>query len=192
MHWLIMETLCAYIRENAGRPRPLPSEAIAILTKSPLKRYLREDRAFSESLRVIGSPTVDVQAAISVIGRRGLQQRENERGRLKDRGSGSSDDWRLDLTSCQLASAIFAGLDFRAARFSGSALYGADFRNTRLEDAQLREAHLEGALLWEVHLEGALLKEAHLAGARLHRAHLEGANLVEAHLEGTVLLDASS
>jgi hypothetical protein len=94
MHWPIMETLCAYIRENTGKPPPLP-----------------------ERIGAIDPPSVDVQAALSVIGRRGGIQREYERARREDKTTIASQAWRLDLSKCQLAGANLAGLDFAASRF---------------------------------------------------------------------------
>ena len=38
MHWSIMETLCAYIRENAGQQSPPPGDVVAIYAKGYLGR----------------------------------------------------------------------------------------------------------------------------------------------------------
>jgi hypothetical protein len=115
MHWPIMETLCAYIRENAGKPKPLPEYITAIMVRGFFSRALGEREALRSLEDGVDPPSVDVQAAISVIGRRGVEQREYERIR-RDYRSGASDAWRLDLTNCHLARASFAGLDFTGAR----------------------------------------------------------------------------
>jgi hypothetical protein len=123
MHWPIMETLCAYIRENAGKPKPLPKNIAAIVAKGFFSRTIGEGEILSGVADGTEPLSVDVQAAISVIGRRGVGQREHERIRRDDKRSGAPDAWRLDLTNCHLARPNFAGLDFAGARFIGSSLY---------------------------------------------------------------------
>ena len=187
MHWPIMETLCAYIRENAGKPRPLPENVTATVAKGFFSRTVGENETLPSFADTVDPPSVDVQAAISVIGRRSVEQREYERIRRDDKRSGALDAWRLDLTNCHLARANFSGLDFTGARFIGSSLYLSNFAGAALVGAQLNEARLEGASLYQVHLEDGQLHRAHLEGAMFNDAHLEGAELVEAHLEWALL-----
>jgi uncharacterized protein YjbI with pentapeptide repeats len=198
MHWPIMETLCAYIRENAGKPRTPPTNMLATLAEHWRNRL--SDKVYEEFKRVAGRPSVDVQAAIAVIGRRTETQREYERSRREEKTSRTTDAWRLDLSDCYLASANFVGLDFTAARFSGSSLYlsnfsqatltGAVFRNAHLEGANFHFAHAGNADFSKAHLDGARLTKAHINGAFLNEASLRGAWLNEAHLESTLLGDA--
>ena len=216
MHWPIMETLCAYIRENAGKPKPPPDALLAILTKPDRHRHHHGARETIEQIRAESDvletferdrPSVDVQAAITVIGRRSAGQLEYERARREDQTSKNADAWRLDLSNCHLAVGNFIGLDFTAARFTGSSLYlsnfwgaalagakfakghleGASFNKAQLEGAGFGEANLEGAWFNSADLEGAGFSEAHLDGAWLHGAHLEGASFREARLENAFL-----
>jgi hypothetical protein len=187
MHWPIMETLCAYIRENAGKPKPLPKNIAAIVAKGFFSRTIGEGEILSGVADGTEPPSVDVQAAISVIGRRGVGQREHKRIRRDDKRSGAPDAWRLDLTNCHLARSNFAGLDFAGARFIGSSLYFSNFAGAALVGAELNEARLECARLSQAHLEGAQLHRSRLEGATFVEAHLEGAEFVEAHLEWALL-----
>jgi uncharacterized protein YjbI with pentapeptide repeats len=187
MHWPIMETLCAYIRENAGKPKPLPENIAAMVARGFFSRPVAENETLPSFADSVDPPSVDVQAAISVIGRRGVEQREYERIRRDNSRSGAPDAWRLDLTNCHLARGSFAGLDFTGARFNGSSLYLSNFAGAGLVDAQLNEAHLECATLSRANLEGAQLHRARLEGAAFVEAHLEGAEFVEAHLEWALL-----
>jgi hypothetical protein len=100
-----------------------PKNIAAIVAKGFFSRTIGEGEILSGVADGTEPLSVDVQAAISVIGRRGVGQREHERIRRDDKRSGAPDAWRLDLTNCHLARPNFAGLDFAGARFIGSSLY---------------------------------------------------------------------
>jgi uncharacterized protein YjbI with pentapeptide repeats len=187
IHWPIMETLCAYIRENTGKPKP-PPKGMSAAFSGHWRNRLSEKTV--EEFTHDSGPSVDIQAAITVIGRRAEKQREYERSRREDKTSKNADAWRLDLSNCHLALANFVGLDFTAAQFSGSSLYLSDFRETTLKGAAFDKAHIEGASFRFAHPESAVFNEAHLEGARLTKAHLEGAFLIEASLTGAWLNEA--
>ncbi len=176
-HQTIVEILCAYIRENAklaGVQQPGQEPP-------PLR--------------------TDVQAALTVIGRR-------ERSERRERMSGNTlllDLRGTDLRRANLDSGHFEGVNLIYARleraFLGDAhlegailiqshMGGANLVGAHLEDAKLFEAHLEKAMLVEAHLERTDLNAAHLEGAILHDAHLEGADLRNARLDGVQLIRA--
>ena len=151
-HWPVMEVLTAYVRENA------PWNEGSALTEDPQQRETPK-------------PRVDVQAILTVLGRR--EHHYEKEGQI------------LELSKTDLRRA-----DLRQAHLKGANLW-----NARLERAFLAEAHLEGADLWEAHLEGANLRHAnlenvHLAGAYLEGADLVGSRLERAHLQGSHLEDA--
>lgn len=147
-HWQIMEILCAYVRENGRMPEPIPDDVRAALSKG--HRRLEEDEALVESWEEgLRPPRADVQAALTVIGRRGERQRAHE-----------SKDQRLDLRGAGLASADLSGLRFDRGLFVGA----------HLERASLDFAHLEGAWLIEARLEGAVFGETYVEGAKLSKA----------------------
>jgi hypothetical protein len=72
-----METLCPDVRENAGKPKPPPTGMSAALSGHWRNRL--SEKAVEEFTNDAGRPSVDVQAAITVIGRRAEKQREYER-----------------------------------------------------------------------------------------------------------------
>ncbi len=168
-YWTIMETLTAFVRENAPWRGEPPSE-------------LPEKEA--EAPKIAGPPT-DIQAILTVLGRRKYQY-----GHKEEKGP-------LDLTETNLRKADFRGAHLEgawlgyahleSANLKGAHLEGAWLVGTHLEVAKLAEAHLEGALLYDAHFWMADLKGAHLGGAYLEEAHLEGADLKGAHLEGADL-----
>ena len=134
-HWKIMEVLTAYVREHA-----------------PWK----EDQKVGEE-QLAPRLTADVQAILTVLGRRSRAYQNGEHQ-------------RLDLRET----------DLRRADLSGAHLEGAILSGVHLEGANLISVHLDKAFLGQAHLEGAIFKQAHLEGAYLIGAHLEGADLLGA------------
>jgi hypothetical protein len=122
-HPTVMEVLAAFVRENSREPlRP-------------------SSRAESGDDRPEPWIRPDVQAAVTVIGRRNPEH----------------DSQPVDLRLANLGGADLAGADLR-----GVILGGADLR-----DANLRGADLRGADLWTADLRGAYLRGVNLHGADL-------------------------
>ncbi len=149
-YWPAMDVLAAYVREHAPWKAPFASQA----ERPPPK------------------PAADLQAALTVLGRRARTYNNGE-------------SQRLDLRN----------LDLRGANLSGAHLEGALLRGTHLEEANLQGVHLEGAILRATHLEranlsGASIQKAFLGGARLDGAILREARLEEAFFGGARLDDA--
>jgi uncharacterized protein YjbI with pentapeptide repeats len=154
-HWTIMEVLTAYVRQNA----PAPTET------NP-----REDFA--------KGPSTEVQAILTVLGRRlrgGWREREGR--------------W-LDLGESDLRGAYLYGAHFSGAHFELAHVGGAKFYSAHLQDAWFSSAHVEGATFLGAHLERASFSNAHVSSAMFYRAHGEGASFIEAHAEGAMFIDS--
>jgi Pentapeptide repeats (8 copies) len=98
-HWPIMETLTAYVRE-----------------RSPWTRQSGKQTAEAEQEGAVEPPETDVQAALTVIGRRRLEH-EEERQRLHLSGT--------DLRSAMLDRAHLEGALLYGAHLEGADLHGA-------------------------------------------------------------------
>jgi hypothetical protein len=133
-HPTTMEVLAAFIREHSHEQWPKQAMQGAGRTTRP-----------------------DVQAALTVIGRRALRH----------------DSERVNLESAVLS----------RANLSGAKLGGANLARARLDYADLDRAYLFGANLNEADLTGARLARANLANAELTRADLTSADLDDADLE---------
>ena len=178
-HIQIIEILCAYIRTNS----PLKS-------KQSKAKKLRED----------------IQAALTIIGRRGNWQ-DGKKNLKKEKEQG----YRIDLRSCdlrgaQLNKANMADALLGRTNLSGAHLYkanlsdawldNADMSNTMLEKAILDKAQLDDANLSRSDIKNATLKNASLYGAnlsdaRLISADLTGARLINADMSDTFLYSAN-
>jgi uncharacterized protein YjbI with pentapeptide repeats len=156
-HWTVMEVLCAYVRENAPlKPGAKPEETSGV----------EEEEQETTGKPSLQPPRVDVQAALTVIGRR---EKRKEPG-------------QIDLGGARLQQAHLNRAHLPSAEFGRSDLRGAQLQYANLEWASLWEADLRVAILWGAELRGSNLQEANLRAAILKTADLEGANLREADL----------
>lgn len=207
-HIPIMETLCAYIRENSQsrEPEESPHSLYDRNRKGDRDTPPMEDEEISRVYRVLPpevselsrrqwadalSPIrVDVQAALSVIGRRHAERIAHERHAGFQLDLRETNLQRADLTGAHLERALLPG-----ARLEGAILVRAHLAQSHLGWARLEAADLEGAQLENAYLGWAKLQEAQLIGtrlmgAKLGRARLEGADLMRAQLDGAFLMNA--
>ena len=157
-HPPIIEIVAAYVREHA--PWPV--------------------RATGGGPEARQRPGTDVQAALTILGRRVLDY---------------DNDAAISLSHTALAGATLTGAHLERALLTGAHLEGADLFKAHLTSADLEEANLRGAGLLLANLNDAVLWSANLEGARLYGANLEGAalkgaNLKDAGLTGANLKDA--
>jgi hypothetical protein len=120
-----------------------------------------------------GRPATDIQAALTVIGRR------------KAIGIGDP-----DLANAHIPRAILFGANLSGANLFGANLSGANLSGANLSGANLSGANLSGAYLIKADLNSAHLIKADLSGANLSGADLSGADLSGANLRRANLLDA--
>ena len=121
-------------------------------------------------------PPTDVQAAVTVIGRR-----------VVDYDTGAP----ISLAHTALAGATLTGARLERAMLSGANLEGADLFKANLNAADLEGANLRNAGLLLANLNDTVLWGANAQGARLYGANLEGAALKGANLKGAGLTGAN-
>ena len=162
-HWTIMEVLTAFVREKS------PVEADQPKVKQSFVAAALEVPASEAEPSPV---TKDVQAALTVIGRR--LQRHDPKGK------------RLDLRSSHLRDANLSDANLRGAYIQGANLNGADLHFANFTRANLTRANLGGANLWR-----AILLLADLGGANLESADLRKARLYDTDLRNAVLHSAN-
>lgn len=158
-HPTIVEVLTAFIRTTAHRPA-LGTAACPV----------RQDIAS------------DVQAALTVLGRRNSLHDQTTQIDLRDTCLRNA-----DLTYADLNNADFTYADLTEADLYNSDLTEADLYSAQLAGAQLAGADLVGAEFAGANLAGAILTKADLSGGSLSGAHLVGAYLMDTDLAGTNL-----
>jgi hypothetical protein len=140
-----------------------------------LTAYVREHTGGDVAMRR-GLPT-DVQAAVTVLGRRDASQ--------------DASGTRLDLAHTNLSGANLVGANLQRALLSNADLDHGLLTETNLQDAVLIEASLEYALLVGANLQSADLSKADLQGATLDGANLHLGMLSQANLQGADLIHAN-
>lgn len=149
-HGPIIEILAAYVRDHA----PWPSQV-----GNGRRR-----------------PATDVQAAVTILGRRVVEH---------DTGSA------ISLAHTALHGATLTGAHLERTLLTGSNLEGADLFKAHLDAADLEGANLRNAGLLLANLNDTVLWGANVQGARLYGASLEGAALKGANLKSAGLTGAN-
>lgn len=168
----IIEVLSAFVRTNA--PNTTPDSSFTGLKPCPAR-----------------PPNADIQAALTVLGRRNTA---NDNGiRIDLRSScltgASLSGAKLDHANFELADLSNANLS--DAHLSDTFFFGATLRSTNFEGADLRRAFLRASDLGHAQFSKANLDSANLSSAKLQVADLSNANLVNANLNGANLSDAA-
>lgn len=164
-YWPVMEILTAYVRENASWEEKIqdPSERLKVVGKES-----KTDPLYTLYPKL----PADIQALLTVIGRRGLSYLNGE-------------DHRINLAQTNLRGATLMGANLRGALLLRTNLQKARFTKSNLSDALLDESQLEEADLNYANLQGASLKKG-----RLQRAYLMGANIRQGKMAGAFLQGA--
>jgi uncharacterized protein YjbI with pentapeptide repeats len=114
-------------------------------------------------------PREDIQAVLTVIGRREIRHQES---------------------SLDLRNTFLRGAKLVAANLSKADLSQVDLKFSNLSDADLSFANFAGANLHRTQLNGTNLSSVVLSGSDLSQADLSKANLQGALLESVVVTDA--
>jgi uncharacterized protein YjbI with pentapeptide repeats len=168
--WTIMEVLTSYIRKNS----PIPSN---------IEQLKPEER--QKALEKLPSVSIPVQAALTVIGRRKVEN--DQAGDNLAETTNPNKIKILDLSGTNLRGADLIGANLFGANLIGANLFGANLYGANLDGANLNRANLIGANLNRANLDGANLNRAYLFGANLNGAYLNRANLFGAYLFGANL-----
>ncbi|MDI6104846.1 pentapeptide repeat-containing protein [Actinoplanes sp. NEAU-A12] len=159
-HPTVVEVLAAFIREHT---RDMPAEPA------------------DDKWATWARPAADVQAALTVLGRRPTRDEplpvDLSNARLR----------RAGLRGMRLPGVILQNADLRGADLSHANLLGAELFRARLRHARLQAAILRHARLSETDLSLADLGKASLQGARFTGADLTDAFLNEAHLDHAIM-----
>lgn len=157
-YWTIMEVLTSYIREKS----PLP-----------------------ETGQITEPIDIDIQAALTVIGRRKGLEDGNKRINLTYTNLS-----KADLIGANLTKANLIGSNLIESKLTEANLADADIQRATLIRANLEEANLTDATLTKTNLTQANLENAKLIDGRLSQTKFLNANLLEADLTNANLLQA--
>jgi uncharacterized protein YjbI with pentapeptide repeats len=184
-HWPVMEVLCAYIRnpQNSGTP---------VLSKQAKDSTVD----WRKSIR---APRIDVQAALTVIGRRSPEHIQYE----------IANGLRLNLEGANLQDSILSYGDFSRAIFKRANLdlaridfaklestnfWGASMDSTTIQRCRLRDACFASSTLTHASIihssaENCLFHKAHLYETTFFQTNLDGARLFNTDLSRAYVQD---
>jgi uncharacterized protein YjbI with pentapeptide repeats len=174
-HLQVVEVLTAYVREHAPRRD---------IAGSSLGAHASQVERTSPQIHEAGTgaasppPATDVQAVLTVLGRRTLAHEQDKPP-------------RLNLSATNLSGADLGQAQLRRANLSRADLMGVDLGNANVIEADFTEAQLSGASLRSADLTLAVLKGADLGGANLNWANLTSVDITEANLSGAELVNAN-
>lgn len=205
-HWPIMEVLTAFVRENA----PLREEAPGAKAKEEEESTVAPEDTKITTLapQPPERPPTDIQAVLTVIGRRACtyEHDENQMINLRATYLAGADLLQTNLNGANLREAnlqeaVFGKANLKGINFGGANLQGTNLFGANLQKALFREANLQGVVLFKANLhgadflmaklQGALLGEANLQGADLRWTNLQEARPVKANLRGATLEGAN-
>ena len=165
---MVIETLCAFVRDHSGKDS-------------------------GETL-----PRSDIDAALKAIGNRPLAKNAKEESTLNlaNIKAAGADLANSNLKGANLAQAKLIGSNIQGAHLERAVLKGADLSKVSLNGANMNRANMEGVNLSKAEMGGALLEKANLTkaclnGANLYGANLKGAKLIEADFSNANLAGAS-
>lgn len=178
-HISIMETLCAYVRENTRQPRydeDASKEKWAEVAKKKKKEIWDLTNDERASVAVLLPPRADIQAALTILGRRD----ERSPGRLEYE---IRNNFHLDLRGSNLANADLNNANFGPVLLDDANLQGASLFVAKLKGASLNHVNLQEADLFKVNLSDASLNGAQLQRSWLDWANFQGARMVMARFQ---------
>ncbi|MEU4411502.1 pentapeptide repeat-containing protein [Streptosporangium sp. NPDC023963] len=169
-----------YALERIARDHPTVMEVLAAFVREH-SQDVETDEAGDAQPRDPSLRT-DLQAAVTVIGRRAVDQ--------------DAPGARINFAGAHLNHADFTNANFTDANFNSAHLNHADLTNAKLTRASLNSAQLVNANLAEARLTcadftDARLRRANLASAELDTADFTRAILILANLTGANLMDAN-
>lgn len=157
-HTMVLDLLSRFVRTNAPKAS---APDLPLLMPPPIG--------------AVPAPPGDIQAALTVIGRRNA---------VHDRGE-------IDLSSTNLTGANLVGAKLARVRLVESDMTGAYLANANLTDAVLQRTDLRSANLTGAELAGADLMLTDLTGATVFRANMTRGVLLGANLKRTDLIHAT-
>ena len=186
-HQPVLEALCAFVREGTTRQQVRLTALLGALFT-----WTRDGTAGKAN----DHPATDIQAALTVIGRRAdgpgavaLSGANLAGAILTQANLNDAELTRADLSGAELSGAFLRGSSLFHANLSGAHLTSAYLSHANLSNANLASATLTSAYLFSANLRGAILLDANLTGAHLTSADLSNARLINAKLNYAALDD---
>jgi uncharacterized protein YjbI with pentapeptide repeats len=218
-HWIVIEVLTSYIRDvslkgnSIFNPVKLQDKIKKRDSDNNEEKHFTEtgSREVTESIdeeiqksfeKLVISVTIDVQSALTVIGRRNSKYDPQDRvidlrrcditgANIKNANLRYANLIGATISYAHLENANLSGAKLQCADLIGAHLNGANLNKSNLRDAVLKDAYLQKSDLQQSDLMNANFQRADLKGAKLNHANLMNANLQTSELQGAELNHAN-
>jgi uncharacterized protein YjbI with pentapeptide repeats len=182
---------------DSVRDHPAVTEVLAAFVREHSHEGMPQESEIGQGNEMVGrTPPEDVQAAVTVIGRRKAAYdavRLNLVGvNLRNVNLAGANLARANLARANLSGANLAEVNLDNAELSGADLTKADLSRANLKEANLDSANMADALLTEADLTNVSARTANFTNARLIATFVTGASLISANLTGADLTGASA
>ncbi len=173
-YWTVMEVLTSFIQERS------PLIEVEDIDKKHIKMKVcqigntntknSDDDNWKLAVEQLKNKAIgkDIQAALTVIGRRVFKKNTN--------------NWNLDLSFSNLSQANLIGANLEGVNLQGANLYKAHLAEANMKQAKLEGANFEGANLFHAQMEKANLYKVNLKETKLFAGSLKGAKLLKSNL----------
>ena len=178
----IVEVLSAFVRVHSD---PLFQYRASLPESADPEPIEKQREKATEYVAHLDKAPVDIQAAVTVLGRLPVRPPEVSRGDLADASLRGFNLFRANFTGAYLP-----GVDLTEAFLPEANLSRADLSEVRMVEARVFDANLDHATLARANLSAADLSGADLSWADLSGAFLSGADLSAADLSEAVLRGA--
>jgi uncharacterized protein YjbI with pentapeptide repeats len=175
---------------DSARDQPTIVEVLAAFVRGHAPHRPSGDDEDPDSEYPEFSPSSDIIAAVTVLGRRPQGREERGKVDLKFTYLAYARLEHLNLSGMDLSNSVLYGTILTRADLGRAILTNANLSAARLVDANLTYANLIGASMSETVLEGANLTGADLTSAFAMYAHISKANLTGADLKNANLCGA--
>lgn len=187
-HWTIMEVLTSFVREKSPLISNEQIRAKAYELWEAGDKTSLPEQDWHDAYQMLAAKPIaeDVQAALTVIGRRDVTKDPSDKGINLNQSNLTN----ADLIQANLSNAYLSQADLRNAHLMQSNLSNAYLSRANLSNASLFNADLRNSKLFNADLSYADLNSANLSNASLSQADLSNANLFNADLRNSKLFNA--
>ncbi|MEV0680243.1 pentapeptide repeat-containing protein [Actinosynnema sp. NPDC050436] len=178
------------LARDSPRDHPTVVEVLSAFVRSTAPQVKITDLGTAERCPD-QQPAVDVQAALTVLGRRNADHDHTAHVDLRRTCLVHADLTGANLATANLINADLTDADLPGANLTGATLVGAKLNEANLSRANAVNVDLRGTQLAHAILLAADLRGAQLTSATLYDAHVAQANLTNANLAQASLFDTN-
>lgn len=176
LHMPVMEILCSYVRQNAEN--------------SDFDNQNESDEKSEKSEIIKKLIRIDVQAAVSVIGRRNMSIIDEEIIGDGRKDISFEDDVRFDLSNCRFTGLNMKGLTFSRANFERSVFVDSNFDDAYFDRTNFSKSEFKNVTMQNIKVNGCKLDESRFIDIYIGEAIFNRTWISRVFFENVRILDS--